>query len=485
MNRSRGTSVCALACVVLLGVASVEAGTPTLGYHVRVDDLSSRTLHVTLRVSGLDGDSFVLHGVPVYMDNPTVAAADSAVRDLHARADTGRALRVEPIGTTDGHPAWRVQAGGDAVISYDLFVDFRESRQTRDYPILTPYMTPEQAWLYGNSLFCFPQLGEDVRTSANQPADITVSFEHPGIPLAGVTDAVHLASIYQLMSIQFGLGAFGSTAGSARGIEFAVLNRDSDDFTTDEHTCLVDMTRRIIRAEVDFFGGAPFRRFSVLYYRTDGIGGLEGSNAFQCYATNSLALTDTTAGRTRAFYSVAVHELFHTWNPVYVTATEDPWIKEGVTSYYHLVLGGRLGYLTPADIAESLAPYAAELASNPLVCEIALTDPRLWTQEYDSEDWRRVTYERGMVTALLLDVHIREATGNEHSLDDVMAYLTALYTNRGYDHDQLLDAIREATGADPTVFFERRVDGIDAPSRAEVDAAYRRAVELGVFDRAR
>src|SRR5512134_1156271 len=98
------------------GCSSAPPSVPTLDYLVRVDDLRSGRLHVTLRSSGMEGDSLLLHGVPVYMDNPTVAATDSAVRDLRATDKSGRPLRIAPAATSDGHPAWWITGGGNAEI---------------------------------------------------------------------------------------------------------------------------------------------------------------------------------------------------------------------------------------------------------------------------------------------------------------------------------------------------------------------------------
>ena len=164
-----------------------------------------------------------------------------------------------------------------------------------------------------------------------------------------------------------------------------------------------------------------------------------------------------------------------------MTAREDPWIKEGVSCYAHLVLGGRLGYLTREDIAGSWQRYHDQLESNPTIRGVALTDSR-WAREYDGNDWLAVTYERGMVTALLLDVHIRNATGNRKSLDDVLAALYARYAHGGYDHAQLIDTIAAVTGVDVSAFFARYIDSPRAPSREEVSAAFQRAVKLGAFE---
>jgi predicted metalloprotease with PDZ domain len=234
--------------------------------------------------------------------------------------------------------------------------------------------------------------------------------------------------------------------------------------------------------ETRYFGGAPFKRLAFLYMRDKSGGGLEGSNACQLHAMHGLDLTDFTNPKTRRFYAVVVHELFHTWNPVYMTATEDPWIKEGVSCYGDRILAARLGYQTPEDIAAGWNKYYEQYDSNTTMRSVALTDSRLWTREYDGEEWRLITYERGMVTGLLLDVHIREATDNKKSLDDVMRGLYARYVHRGYNHAQLIETIKVVTGVDASEFFAHYVDAANAPSREEVSKAFDRARELGVFE---
>jgi predicted metalloprotease with PDZ domain len=480
----RWGAVAAFVSAVVLSVtvcSKKSPAVPTLEYVVRVDDLASRRLHVTLRTSGIEGDSLLLHGVPVYMDNPTPAALDSAVRDLRVTTRKGKPLRVAPATTSDGHPAWWIIGETDAVISYTLEVDFKESPQTKRYSILMPYMTPDQAWLYGNTTFCFPQFAKDVRATSTELAHITIVFEHPDVPLVALTDTTELHNVYELMSLQFGLGRFVTEAGTASGVGFEVVYRDSSEFTGRERALLFERTREMMEAETRYFGGAPFERLAFLYFRSEGGGSLEGSNACQIRATGGIDVTDFTNPKTRRFYAIAVHELFHTWNPVYVTATEDPWIKEGVSCYADRILAARLGYQTPEDIAGSWNKYYEQFDSNATMRSVALTDPQLWTREYDGEEWRLITYERGMVTALLLDVHIREATDNEKSLDDVLAGLYARYVHRGYNHAQLIETIESATGVDATDFFARYVDAPNAPTREEVSAAFERAVELGVF----
>lgn len=93
-----------------------------------------------------------------------------------------------------------------------------------------------------------------------------------------------------------------------------------------------------------------------------------------------------------------------------------------------------------------------------------------------------LTYSRGHAVALLLDVLIRDRTGNRHSLDDVMRTLFRDYRHGAFTHDELLKSITSATGVDAGPFFEEYVSGIRAPTFEEVERAFESAKRFGIFD---
>jgi predicted metalloprotease with PDZ domain len=67
----------------------------------------------------------------------------------------------------------------------------------------------------------------------------------------------------------------------------------------------------------------------------------------------------------------------------------------------------------------------------------------------------------GWTAALVLDRSIRERTGNEKSLDDLMLWLFSNYNGaeRPYATLDLVRGVRDATGADVMEFFARHVLG--------------------------
>jgi predicted metalloprotease with PDZ domain len=78
-----------------------------------------------------------------------------------------------------------------------------------------------------------------------------------------------------------------------------------------------------------------------------------------------------------------------------------------------------------------------------------------------TERGSRSVNHAGWTAALVLDRSIRERTGNEKSLDDLMRWLFSNYSRAGrpYSTLDLVRGIREATGEDVMEFFARHVLG--------------------------
>ena len=456
---------------------------PRLAYEVRLDRLADRRLQVRLQIRDWPGGRLRLRSVPTYVDNPTPRGRTEVVRQLVVRDSTGGRIAVQR-----GHGRHRERfydlklPPGGAIVTYDLAVDFVESAQTQRYSIEIPYMNAERAWLYGNCVFVVPEPAGAPSHAVRTPLDIQVRFLQPDdVPLVGPPETLRLTNLYALQSLQFGYGEFHVERSRATAMEFALVYRDTLEFRAAERARLRACTARIVDVVTRFFGGPAYPTVAFYYFRRGGIGGQEGSYALQTYAFPSLDVADTTDARVRAFLSVALHEFFHTWNPVALGAMDDPWVKEGLTSYYDEVLTARVGWSSRAERTRMLQGYKHQWASNPRFKEVPLTDPRIWQREYDGETWRTLTYDKGLVVSLLLDVWIRDRTANTRSLDDVMRALYQHALHAGVSHAALVDIVQRSTGVDATPFFSTYVEQPVAPSPSEVDAALARAESLEVF----
>jgi len=154
-----------------------------------------------------------------------------------------------------------------------------------------------------------------------------------------------------------------------------------------------------------------------------------------------------------------------------------------VTSYYGHALAARAGLIGPAEPDRLFSGYGDKVFGEVELEAVSLSDPRIWYEEYSSESWRRLTYDRGHAVALLLDVHLRSETSNRKCLDDVMRLLYANHAGGSFTRGDLLASIEAATGVDSRGFFARYVDQTAAPTVREVDEAQRRAIKFGAYER--
>ena len=111
-----------------------------------------------------------------------------------------------------------------------------------------------------------------------------------------------------------------------------------------------------------------------------------------------------------------VHELFHLWVPNALKLGGDyDWFYEGFTLYHSLRVGQRLGRLTFADYLDALARahdgYLRVRERDSL--SLVEASARRWS------DSGALVYQKGVLTALLFDLALRQRSGGKRSLDDV------------------------------------------------------------------
>jgi predicted metalloprotease with PDZ domain len=176
----------------------------------------------------------------------------------------------------------------------------------------------------------------------------------------------------------------------------------------------------------------------------------------------------------RAIVLVA-HEFFHVWNgkrirpaalgPFDYTRenyTRSLWIVEGFTTYYTDVLLRRAGVMPPQRYLERTGGAIAHLQTLPGRLEQTLEDASFdaWIKYYrQDENTPNATvsyYHKGAMVSMLLDLRIRETTGNRRSLDDVLRILWERYGLRdvGFPEGGIQDVVAEVCGDRMDDFFE-------------------------------
>ncbi|MDB4286257.1 PDZ domain-containing protein, partial [bacterium] len=182
----------------------------------------------------------------------------------------------------------------------------------------------------------------------------------------------------------------------------------------------------------------------------------------------------------RSFIEICSHEFFHTWNVKALRPADMfpydyggenysrlHFITEGVTTYYGDLMIWKGGGWDTQSWLQSLNGEIRRFYQMGGKSSVSLDQASLesWINGYNQTGTpnRRISfYTKGYLVAFLLDVEIRKATGNEHSLDEVMRlmYQRIAKAGRGYTREDYKGIAEELSGLDLDTFFEDYISGV-------------------------
>ncbi|HEY3251865.1 MAG TPA: PDZ domain-containing protein, partial [Ignavibacteria bacterium] len=182
------------------------------------------------------------------------------------------------------------------------------------------------------------------------------------------------------------------------------------------------------------------------------------------------------------FLSVCSHEFFHTWNvkrlrPKGITPynftkenyIEELWISEGTTSYYQDLMLLKAGIGNEDTFLKNLENNVQNDIRRPGNRVQSLAESsfdawvKLWVNTPNKFDAESNYYDKGSNVSLLLDLEIRNNTGNKYSLDNVMRAMYERYPleKGGFTNADFIKVSGEFAGEDLSKFFESYLYGTD------------------------
>ena len=231
--------------------------------------------------------------------------------------------------------------------------------------------------------------------------------------------------------------------------------------------------KRICQYELKLMEGAPFESYTFILHIGKGFGGggmeHENSTAINVYSDEYLA-------------GVAAHEFFHLWNVKRIRpATLDPvdytkeqytralWFAEGVTSTYGAYTLVRSGIWSKEQFYADLAEQVTELERRPANRWQSAEQSSLdaWLEKYpryNEPEYSVSYYTKGQVLGDLLDILIRDRSGNQKSLDDVLRALNTNFAKKGRPYRDSLDVqltAESVAGGSLVDFFQKYVAGTE------------------------
>ena len=233
---------------------------------------------------------------------------------------------------------------------------------------------------------------------------------------------------------------------------------------------LWDALRRSVPPLAQVFGEVPWTTYTVLQVADSGYGGMSALE----HAESELAIVGAEYLDEPFVVSVHAHELAHAWNVKRLRPADlvpyrydraQPttwlWMSEGITDYYADLALVRAGLVDEAGFLNTTLGKIDHVANVPVV---ALEDASLQAWLGVSDGTADIYYDKGSLAGLALDIHIRDASNNAKSLDDVMRELWEgpQRQGRGFTADEFWNAVTRASGGKAFGAFARRyVDGRD------------------------
>lgn len=418
---------------------------------------ASQTYHVTFRCTSRLGQPVVLK-MPAWTPGYYQLMAYAAnVSNVQATDDHDKPLAWHKTGLN----TWTIQpaTASTLVFSYDV-------KATRNF-VASPYLDRHKAYIVPAGLLMY------VEGQLNHPVTVTLHPDPswPDLVATGL-DSIP-GSKHTFISPDFDV-LYDSPIlmGELEQLPSFTLNGIPHYFvgynmgTFDRERFMADL-KKIVESSVAIIGDIPYQHYTFLAIGPGG-GGIEHLNSTAVsFSGNGLS---TRAGQLK-MYNFLAHEYFHHYNvkrirPIalgpfdyeHENRTNMLWVSEGLTVYYEYLILRRAGLISQEEVLNNWQKRINDFENKPgrLFQSATQASFDTWSDgpfgRQGDDAYKTISYyEKGPILGLLLDLAIRQATQNKHSLDDVMRTLYQDYyrqKNRGFT-DEEFRAVCEKTAGQP------------------------------------
>jgi predicted metalloprotease with PDZ domain len=265
---------------------------------------------------------------------------------------------------------------------------------------------------------------------------------------------------------------FDATCGTYR----VIVDADDAQAVFDK---IIPPIRRVVSAETAWMHDCPFQNYVFIYHFAESAGGGGMEHSYGTAIT--LPRRDLDVGLDQ-FISITAHEFFHLWNvkrirpqslqPVDYTKenyTPALWFSEGVDSTVADYVLLRAGLLDEQHYLNHLGQEITELEARPAhltqSAEQSSLDAWLEKYPYYNLPTRSISYyNKGELLGVLLDLKIRDSTGDRTSLADLFHFMNEHYAKQGkffHDSESVREAVESLSNSDFHEFFQKYVSGVD------------------------
>jgi predicted metalloprotease with PDZ domain len=455
-------------------LVAVPLSAQSVRYDVSITDPAAHLFHVEAAFPAGNVDTLRV-SLPAWSPgNYEIQNYARYVRHFAARDAAGHVLFWDRA----DKDTWRVVTGRSATVT----VAFDYLADTIDLSIAR--LREDFGQFLGTNLFLFEEGRLD------RPAEVRFALPagwRVATALASAGGGVYTALDYhQLADAETFVGHFSLDSLEAGGHWIRLALWPVTDYTPPVAASLRASIAKIAPVQDQLMGGAPYDVytvfFTVIHEPINFGGGLEHAASQYDIMPAGPDFADANGGLGSFINPLLAHEFFHLWNVKRIRpATMWPydyhaeqytpllWWSEGVTDYYADLTNWRAGIWADSQFVGNVRENMRQVNSAPEAWSEEDGSLATWINEVYVNS-SQLYYPKGSLTGLLLDISIRDATNNAHSLDEVMR---ALYTRdykagKGFTTADLVALLKEFGMPDADGFYRRYINGREPLPYAEV-----------------
>jgi predicted metalloprotease with PDZ domain len=438
-----------------------------LAYHVAMPQPESHLFWITLEIQGWQSDRLDLK-MPVWTPGSYLIREYARHLQNFTATSKGKELRWRKSSKN----YWQIETGAcdPITIAYRVYAN--------DLSVRTNHLDATHGYFNGAALFLY------VPGFEQTPVQVTIVPPNPDWqvttalpPVLGQANTFSAIDYDTLVDSPFEIGTHTLHSFAVLGKPHQLAVWGQGNLPTDR---LIDDIRKVIATEARLFGGLPYDRYVfLLHLSTQGYGGLEHK---QCCSLLYNRLGFRAPDQYQRFVQLVAHEFFHLWNVKRIRPqalasfdydqenyTPSLWFSEGTTSYYDLVIPWRAGIYDAktflANLSQEITRYLLTPGRSVQPLQESSFDAwiKLYRPDANSSNSQVSYYLKGELVSFLLDLLIRQRSGHQRSLDDVMQTMWQQFgiPEVGFTPEQLQQVIASVAGTDLDQFWHRYLDGTD------------------------
>jgi len=463
----------ALAALLGLAAPALAKGPKELTYTVSMDPATnSNAFQVKLELPKLKKDQAIYQFAATAPGTYQVMDMGRFVSNFQAFDEKGKALEVKQLNTNQ----WQLsQPDKTREIRYTIAETWDTPvKEHNIYRMCGSSLETDHALLNGQTLLGYPQ--------GLQAAPLRLKLQYPsGWKAGSVLQAdkdgyYHLKSYDHAVDSPILLGRLTEASTKLGNADVALYCYSATDKVQAEP--LLGYMQKMLTAAQSFFGGQlPVQRYAFLYHFADRSAGAWEHSYSSEYVLPEQPLTPESA---QGVVDIAAHEFFHVMTPLNIhsevieqfnfvqpTGSEHLWLYEGTTEWASHMMQLR-GGLVPLD--DYLSMLHDKVQYDRTRTDTTYSLSRLGLNSFSDEGQRQYgnIYQRGALTAGLLDLRLLELSGGKRGFRDVLLQLAKQYgPNKPFSEKTFFEDFTKLTYPEIGDFFKRYVQNAEPLPLAE------------------